>query len=49
MGYHPMLEPDSLATGGLLDLLDYTLLKPEEPLESSTGPALVEDFIRARA
>lgn len=34
MGNHPMLEPDSLATEGLLDLLDYTLLKPEEPLES---------------
>lgn len=29
-----MLEPGALATEGLLGLLDYTLLKPEEPLES---------------
>lgn len=34
MGKYPPVEVDSLDTDALLKMIDYTLLKPEEPLEA---------------
>jgi deoxyribose-phosphate aldolase len=34
MGKYPPVDPDSLDAGALLKMIDYTLLKPEEPLEA---------------
>jgi deoxyribose-phosphate aldolase len=34
MGKYPTVDPDSIDAAGLLKMIDYTLLRPEEPLDA---------------